>query len=132
MFSPQLRKKQNIVEQAGQLKRFIVSLQLAADKREQSEKNLRYKLEKEVEALRLGSKQVRYLGADSWEYFSCIQCTDLIYNFFSKDRTITRELPVTFVSNQFSFISTFLLFILQFVVLLGQEACLFLRWQIYL
>ncbi|KAK8404130.1 hypothetical protein O3P69_000295 [Scylla paramamosain] len=53
----ELRKKQNIVEQAGQLKRFIVSLQLAADKREQSEKNLRYKLEKEVEALRLGSKQ---------------------------------------------------------------------------
>lgn len=47
------------MEQAGQLKRFIVSLQLAADKREQSEKNLRYKLEKEVEALRLGSKQVR-------------------------------------------------------------------------
>lgn len=55
----QLRKKQNIVEQAGQLKRFVVSLQLAADKREQSERNLRYKLEKEVEALRLGSKQVR-------------------------------------------------------------------------
>ncbi|KAG0730429.1 Angiomotin [Chionoecetes opilio] len=53
----ELRKKQNIVEQAGQLKRFIVSLQLAADKREQSEKNLRYKLEKEVEALRFGSKQ---------------------------------------------------------------------------
>lgn len=55
------------MEQAGQLKRFIVSLQLAADKREQSEKNLRYKLEKEVEALRLGSKQVRYFG-----FHSCV------------------------------------------------------------
>lgn len=54
------------MEQAGQLKRFIVSLQLAADRREQSEKNLRYKLEKEVEALRLGSKQVRSGGV----YFS--------------------------------------------------------------
>lgn len=49
------------MEQAGQLKRCVLSLQLAADKREQSEKNLRNKLEKEVEALRLGSKQVRFL-----------------------------------------------------------------------
>ncbi|XP_042204239.1 uncharacterized protein LOC121853912 isoform X1 [Homarus americanus] len=53
----ELRKKQNLVEQAGQLKRLLVSLQLAADRREQSEKNLRYKLEKEIEQLRLGSKQ---------------------------------------------------------------------------
>ncbi|XP_071530758.1 uncharacterized protein [Panulirus ornatus] len=51
------RKKQNLVEQAGQLKRLLVSLQLAADRREQSEKNLRVKLEKEIEQLRLGCKQ---------------------------------------------------------------------------
>ena len=75
IFFLQLRKKQNIVEQAGQLKRFIVSLQLAADKREQSEKNLRYKLEKEVEALRLGSKQVRYRGAYSCDSYSCVKFT---------------------------------------------------------
>ncbi|XP_069943567.1 angiomotin-like isoform X2 [Cherax quadricarinatus] len=53
----ELRKKQNLVEQAGQLKRLLLSLQLAADRREQSEKNLRHKLEKEIEQLRLGSKQ---------------------------------------------------------------------------
>lgn len=54
----QLRKKQNLVEQAGQLKRLLVSLQLAADRREQSEKNLRQRLEKEIEQLRLGVRQV--------------------------------------------------------------------------
>ncbi|XP_069172424.1 angiomotin-like protein 1 isoform X3 [Procambarus clarkii] len=53
----ELRKKQNLVEQAGQLKRLLVSLQLAADRREQSENNLRHKLEKEIEQLRLGTKQ---------------------------------------------------------------------------
>ncbi|XP_068217068.1 LOW QUALITY PROTEIN: serine-rich adhesin for platelets-like [Palaemon carinicauda] len=53
----ELRKKQNLVEQAGQLKRLLVSLQLAADRREQSEKNLRHKLEKEIETLRMGFKQ---------------------------------------------------------------------------
>lgn len=53
----ELRKKQNLVEQAGQLKRLLVSLQLAADRREQSEKNLRQRLEKEIEQLRLGVRQ---------------------------------------------------------------------------
>ncbi|CAL4131901.1 unnamed protein product, partial [Meganyctiphanes norvegica] len=53
----ELRKKQNVVEQAGQLKRLLVSMQLAADRREQSEKTLREKLQTEIYNLRMGVKQ---------------------------------------------------------------------------
>lgn len=51
------------MEQAGHLqvshlKRLVVSLQQAGDKREQSERNLRQKLEKEIDYLRSGAKEV--------------------------------------------------------------------------
>ncbi|XP_076056149.1 uncharacterized protein LOC143034093 isoform X2 [Oratosquilla oratoria] len=51
------RKKQDLVEQVGQLKRLLMSLQLAADRREQSERDLRQTLEKEIEQLRSGTRQ---------------------------------------------------------------------------
>lgn len=54
------------MEQAGHLqvshlKRLVVSLQQAGDRREQSERNLRQKLEKEIDYLRSGAKEVSSL-----------------------------------------------------------------------
>lgn len=44
--------------QVSHLKRLVVSLQQAGDRREQSERNLRQKLEKEIDYLRSGTKEV--------------------------------------------------------------------------
>lgn len=48
----QCRKKQAYVDRVDQLQRALASLQFASGKREQTEKQLRNKLEKELESMR--------------------------------------------------------------------------------
>lgn len=60
--SPQLRRKQAYVEKVEKLQQALTQLQAACEKREQMERQLRTRLERELDSLRM--QQVR---TGSWQ-----------------------------------------------------------------
>lgn len=60
--SPQLRRKQAYVEKVEKLQQALTQLQAACEKREQMERRLRTRLERELDSLRM--QQVR---TGSWQ-----------------------------------------------------------------
>ncbi|XP_073439069.1 angiomotin-like protein 1 isoform X2 [Dendrobates tinctorius] len=67
-FEEELRKKQVYVEEVEKLQQALTQLQAAGEKREQLERRLRNKLEKELECLRMQQRQANHQASNNSDY----------------------------------------------------------------